>query len=103
MKFLNLFHHRSQLNFDSIQGYDDVKNIINRALQSEENFNLLLIGPPASSKTQFLMEIMKIRNCVTIYIYRCYEYHESYTPSSRGRKTKDRLIRRIGQNAETIC
>src|SRR5215831_4079997 len=40
--------------FSSISGYDDVKNIINRVLSSEENFNLLLVGTPASSKTQFL-------------------------------------------------
>jgi replication-associated recombination protein RarA len=67
MKFLNLFHHRSQQqsSFDSIQGYQDIKNIVKRALQSEENFNLLLIGPPASSKTQFLMEIMNFyKDCV---------------------------------------
>src|SRR5215469_8938907 len=38
------------------------KNIINRVLSSEENFNHLLVRPPASSKTQFLMEIMKARN-----------------------------------------
>ena len=34
---------------------------------SEENFNLLLVGPPASSKTQFLMEIMKAREGKTVY------------------------------------
>ena len=70
MKLLdNLFHHKydSQASFSSISGYDDVKNIINRVLSSEENFNLLLVGPPASSKTQFLMEIMKARNSKTVY------------------------------------
>lgn len=66
MKFFNLFHKsHQQYNFDSINGYEDVKNIINRVLQSDENFNLLFVGPPASSKTQFLLEIMKAhRNCV---------------------------------------
>src|SRR5215471_8440904 len=68
MKFLdNLFYHRSQASFSNIAGYDDVKNIINRVLSSEENFNLLLVGPPASSKTQFLMEIMKTREGKTVY------------------------------------
>ena len=70
MKFLdNLFHHKhdSQASFSSISGYDDVKNIINRVLSSEENFNLLLVGAPASSKTKFLMEIMKARNSKTVY------------------------------------
>src|SRR5215469_7233893 len=69
MKFLdNLFHHNnSQASFSSISGYDDVKNIINRVLSSEENFNLLLVGAPASSKSQFLMEIMKAREGKTVY------------------------------------
>src|SRR5215813_6247923 len=70
MKFLdNLFHHKhdSQASFSSISGYDDVKNIINRVISSEENFNLLLVGPPASSKTQFLMEIIKAREDKTVY------------------------------------
>src|SRR5215469_9018914 len=70
MTFLdNLFHHKhdSQASFSSISGYDDVKNIINRVLSSEENFNLLLVGPPASCKTQFLMEIIKARNSKTVY------------------------------------
>jgi hypothetical protein len=70
MKFLDdLFHnkHDSQASFSSISGYVDVKNIINRVLSSEENFNLLLVGAPASSKTQFLMEIMKAREGKTVY------------------------------------
>ena len=45
--------------FESIAGYDDVKNIIRRALDSEESFNLLLWGEPASSKTLFLLELAK--------------------------------------------
>jgi replication-associated recombination protein RarA len=38
-----------------------VKNIINRVLLSEENFNLLFIGRPASAKTLFLEGILEIR------------------------------------------
>jgi hypothetical protein len=41
---LNLF--RKDIGFDNIQGYDDIKNIVRRALSSEENYNLLLCGPP---------------------------------------------------------
>ena len=68
MKFLdNLFHHKHVNSFSSISGYDEVNNIINRVLSSDENFNLLLVGAPASSKTQFLMEIMKARNSKTVY------------------------------------
>ena len=80
MKFLdNLFHHKhdSQASFSSISGYDDVKNIINRVLSSEENFNLLLVGAPASSKTQFLMEIMKAREGKTVYFDANYEQRTS--------------------------
>ena len=66
MKFFNLFHKsQPQHRFDSIEGFEDVKQIVNRVLQSEENFNLLFVGPPSSSKTQFLLEIMKTsKNCV---------------------------------------
>ena len=67
MKFLDNLFRDSQVSFSSISGYDDVKNIINRVLSSEENFNLLLVGAPASSKTQFLMEIMKAREGKTVY------------------------------------
>jgi stage III sporulation protein SpoIIIAA len=72
MKFLdNLFHHNnSQVSFSSISGYDDVENIINRVFSSDENFNLLLIGRPASAKTQFLMEIMKVYVTGPAYIIR---------------------------------
>ena len=33
---------------DNIQGYDDIKNIVRRTLDSDENYNLLLCGPPAA-------------------------------------------------------
>ena len=56
MKFSSLFHKSQQHNFDSISGYDDVKQIIRRVLDCDYSFNVLLCGAPASSKTQFLME-----------------------------------------------
>jgi len=43
-----------QTGFDLIVGHDDVKDIVQRALDSQETVNLLLIGPPASAKTLFL-------------------------------------------------
>jgi hypothetical protein len=55
MKFLHLFH--KEVEFGNIEGYDDVKYHVRRALDSEENYNLLLCGPPASGKTLFLQEI----------------------------------------------
>jgi replication-associated recombination protein RarA len=47
--------------FDSIQGYEDLKEIIRRVLDSEDSYNLLFVGPPASSKTMFLQGILDMR------------------------------------------
>jgi replication-associated recombination protein RarA len=44
--------------FDKISGYDDLKGIVIRALDAEENYSLLFIGPPASAKTLFLEGIL---------------------------------------------
>ena len=65
MKFLHhLFSSNKQTGFDNIQGYDDIKNIVRRALDYEDNYNLLFIGPPASSKTLFLLGILEFRHGV---------------------------------------
>jgi MoxR-like ATPase len=50
--------------FDKISGYDDLKGIVIRALDAEDNYNLLLIGPPASSKTLFLQGILEMEDGV---------------------------------------
>ena len=57
MRFLSLFSGNHN-DFSDIEGYDDIKNIVRRALDSEENYNLLFTGPPASAKTLFLLDIM---------------------------------------------
>jgi DNA polymerase III delta prime subunit len=59
MKFLHLFRHRAREDFGDIEGYDDLKDVIRRALDCEHNINILLSGPPASSKTLFLLGIME--------------------------------------------
>ena len=65
MKFLyHLFSSNKQTGFDNIQGYDDIKNIVRRALDSEDNYNLLFTGPPASAKTLFLLGILESRKGV---------------------------------------
>jgi MoxR-like ATPase len=56
---LNLFRKNNE--FYSIHGYDDIKDIVRRALDAEDNYNLLFIGPPASAKTLFLLGILDIR------------------------------------------
>ena len=45
--------------FSSIHGYSDIKKLLMRAIVSKESISILLCGPPASSKTIFLMEIMR--------------------------------------------
>jgi replication-associated recombination protein RarA len=45
--------------FSSIYGYSDIKKLLMRAIVSKESISILLCGPPASSKTVFLMEMMK--------------------------------------------
>ena len=62
MKFLHLFH--KEVEFGNIEGYDDIKDIVRRALYSYENYNLLLCAPPASAKTLFLLGILECRNGV---------------------------------------
>lgn len=53
--------------FDKISGYEDLKGIVIRALDAEENYNLLFVGPPASSKTLFLQGILGIRKDDGVY------------------------------------
>jgi hypothetical protein len=53
---LDLF--RKEIGFENIQGYDDIKDIVKRALDAEDNYNLLFVGPPASAKTLFLLGII---------------------------------------------
>ncbi|MGA9151330.1 MAG: AAA family ATPase [Candidatus Nitrosopolaris sp.] len=62
MKFLHLFH--KEVEFGNIEGYDDIKDIVRRALETEDNYNLLFIGPPASAKTVFLLGILECRKGV---------------------------------------
>ena len=50
---------RKEVEFEKIQGYDDLKDIVRRALDAEDNYNLLFVGPPASAKTLFLLGIIE--------------------------------------------
>jgi hypothetical protein len=59
---LDLF--RKEIEFNKIQGYDDIKDIVRRVLDAEDNYNLLLIGPPASAKTLFLLAILESKKGV---------------------------------------
>ncbi|MEM2139746.1 hypothetical protein [Nitrososphaera sp.] len=46
--------------FESIVGYDDVKRLFKMSLASERPVHILLVGPPASAKTLFMLECMKL-------------------------------------------
>ena len=59
---LNLF--RKEIGFENIHAYDDLKDIVRRALDAEDNYNLLFIGPPASAKTLFLLGIIEYKKGV---------------------------------------
>src|SRR5215467_4495 len=59
---LDLF--RKEIGFENIQGYDDIKDVVRRALDAEDNYNLLFIGPPASAKTLFLLGILEHKKAV---------------------------------------
>jgi Holliday junction DNA helicase RuvB len=51
---------REELLFDSIVGYDDVKRLFSLSLSSDRPVHILLVGPPASAKTLFMLECIKL-------------------------------------------
>ena len=59
---LDLFRKETQ--FDNIHGYDDIKDIVRRALDAEDNYNLLFTGSPASAKTLCLLGILESKKGV---------------------------------------
>jgi Holliday junction DNA helicase RuvB len=46
--------------FESVVGYSDVKRLFHLSLSSEKPVHLLLVGPPASAKTLFMLECMRL-------------------------------------------
>jgi hypothetical protein len=46
--------------FLRIEGLDDIKEMMLRALESHERAHTLLIGPPASAKSLFMLELEKL-------------------------------------------
>src|SRR5215204_704960 len=45
--------------FNEVYGYDDLKRLLSRMLASKESVSSVLIGPPASAKTMFLLAIQQ--------------------------------------------
>jgi len=46
--------------FSTIVGYSDVKKIFGLSINSQKPVHILLVGPPASAKTLFMLECMKL-------------------------------------------
>jgi Holliday junction resolvasome RuvABC ATP-dependent DNA helicase subunit len=46
--------------FESIVGYGDVKKLFQMSLSSDKPVHILLVGPPASAKTLFMLECMRL-------------------------------------------
>lgn len=57
----NLFAHKNYEDklFNSIVGYCDIKKFLMRCIISKEQVHILFTGPPATSKTVFLLEMSK--------------------------------------------
>lgn len=52
--------------FDDVVGYEDIKFLMRRAMSSDDIVNILLVGPPGSAKTVFLMCINKLDDSVYV-------------------------------------
>jgi Holliday junction DNA helicase RuvB len=46
--------------FDTIEGYQDIKDLVMAVLKSESPVHLLFAGVPASAKTMFLLELARL-------------------------------------------
>ena len=52
--------------FDDVIGYEDVKWILRRGITTNDITNFLLVGPPGSAKTVFLLCIRKLDDAVFV-------------------------------------
>lgn len=48
--------------FSVIEGYDDVKKLFSMSVETKEPTHILMIGPPASCKTVFLLEVGRLKD-----------------------------------------
>jgi replication-associated recombination protein RarA len=52
-------YSQRQILFDDVIGFEDLKELLTKCLAVKDSCNVLLSGPPASSKTVFLLAIQK--------------------------------------------
>jgi Holliday junction resolvasome RuvABC ATP-dependent DNA helicase subunit len=55
-------YHKSHKLFEDIVGYDDIKELFARVLSTDKPIHILLCGPPASAKSLFMQQLMKLNN-----------------------------------------
>ena len=48
--------------FDEICGLEDIKSLFRRAISSEKQIHILLVGPPACGKSLFMENLMKLED-----------------------------------------
>ena len=56
----NIEYSMSDQLFNNIVGYNDVKRLFKMSLSSEKPVHVLLVGPPVSAKTLFMLECIKL-------------------------------------------
>jgi len=56
--------------FDAIENHDDVKEVFRYALTSNDPVHVLLIGPPSSGKTLFILSLEKLPGAFFVVGYR---------------------------------
>jgi len=54
--------------FSEVYGHDEVKELFRLSLKSEKPIHILLVGPPASGKTLFLMALERLPLKVKYYV-----------------------------------
>jgi Holliday junction DNA helicase RuvB len=52
--------------FGIIEGYEDIKYVLRKALEAEKAASVLLVGPPASGKSLFLMELERVGGTIVL-------------------------------------
>jgi len=52
--------------FEDVIGYDDIKWLLRRGLTTDDITNFLLVGPPGSAKTVFLLCIRELQDAVFV-------------------------------------
>lgn len=52
--------------WDTIEGYDDIKEVFIASLKADKPVHILLVGPPATAKSLMLMEVERLSGSVFI-------------------------------------